>query len=629
MKQMLPFLFFIFQFQTYAVDAILATLQKNLIANCLELETSAQEFVETVQSTNSHWEKMEASFFKARLAFKKVELFVTYLDHEFVNDYINGAPLPKIERKVPELTVLNPKGFQIIEEELIGRNRARVLNLSHSLLKRLHELNNRLHVLTLNHRQVFETMRISLIRLASLGITGFDTPSGLNTMAESKVSLEAIKAVSDLYVPMLTRVLRSEIDSIFISASHFFQVNDFEKFDRFQFIKNVVNPLYKMILVAQKALFIEMRDMASKTPHAINYEATNIFANDFLNADYYVNYANSGNKNAKITLGKNLFFDPIISQNNSRACASCHSPAKGFADGLPKSIATDNTGFLKRNAPGLINSVYATSFFWDNRANSPEAQIDHVIFNEGEFNTDYTNIIEKLSQSNEYRLLFAEAFPTINTINRYTIVGSISAYIQSLRSYNSEFDQLIRGEIKSERADTIEKGFNLFTGKAACATCHFIPTFSGLVPPNFTETETEVLGVPNTANKASAVLDEDLGRYANGKPTEKATFYKHSFKTPTIRNIALTTPYMHNGVFKTLPELMAFYNEGGGHGWGIAPENTTLPEDELNLTADEIKQIIVFMQSLTDTTGMTGPPSTLPRIDNNEVLNKRIVGGLY
>lgn len=612
---------------TYAIDTPLDIIRQNLIKDCGTLSDKVESFEQNVKAQN--WDHIERSFFESRNAFKKVELFMAFLDHEFTNDYINGAPLKKLERKTPDLVILEPKGFQIIEEEIMAKNYESVSKLVPQLNERIKEFNARLKYLTLSHRMVFEIIRTGIIRLASLGITGFDTPSGLNTQRECEIAFQALQQTAGYYTALLSPELKDDIETIFLNGLEYFKVKDFDQFNHFQFIQKALNPAYKMALVAQKSLFIETRDMATTFNYSYNYEATNIFDDNFLNASFFVNYASSGNQDKKLELGKMLFYDPILSKNNQRACASCHHPSKGFTDGLPTPLAFDNKGVLTRNAPGLINAVYSTRFFWDTRADNPESQIEHVIFNTKEFNTNYDEIVAKLSQSEAYRALFKDAFPEVNAINRYTIVGSIGSFIQSLRSFNSDFDKLMRSEATISNREDIEKGFNLFTGKAACATCHFIPSFSGLVPPNFTETETEVLGIPNVNDKKKAVLDEDLGRYRNKRPREKAEFYRFSFKTPTVRNIALTAPYMHNGVFPTLKEVVEFYNEGGGHGWGIAPENTTLPEDELNLTSDEIKQLVIFMEALTDTTGMTSKPNQLPRIGNNETLNNRQIGGLY
>ena len=139
-------------------------------------------------------------------------------------------------------------------------------------------------------------------------------------------------------------------------------------------------------------------------------------------------------------------------------------------------------------------------------------------------------------------------------------------------------------------------GFNLFMGKAACATCHFPPAFNGTVPPKYMETEFENLGVPKNNSFEHPALDEDPGQYFPYEVEEKRSF----FKTSTVRNIQLTGPYMHNGVYETLEEVMDFYNVGGGQGMGLEVPYQTLPSDSLKLSDQESKAIIAFMQTLTD-----------------------------
>jgi cytochrome c peroxidase len=204
----------------------------------------------------------------------------------------------------------------------------------------------------------------------------------------------------------------------------------------------------------------------------------------------------------------------------------------------------------------------------------------------------------------------------------------MEAYVGSLHSFDSPFDRYLRGE--GEEIDpAVKRGFNLFMGKAVCGTCHFAPVFNGTVPPRFVDTESEVLGVPMTADTPRAELDPDLGRIANGKPAEAAPFFRHSFKTPTVRNIALTAPYMHNGVYETLEEVMHFYNIGGGAGLGIELENQTLPFDHLGLNEQETQDIIAFMEALTDTAGMTAVPARLPAFPEGSPLQHRVIGGKY
>ncbi len=583
------------------------------------------EKLDAVSSTGN-WSEIESRFFAARIAYKQVETLFEYYDRQFVKDHINGAPLLKIERKAPELNVLAPSGFQIAEEELMARNRDHFQVLTSKLHSRIKEFSPRVHKTYLTDRMVFEAFREEIIRLAALGITGFDTPSSENTISECKTVLGSLKNMAEVYYPFIQdNQLKQKIIGIFKQAEGAFDGVSFDSFNRFQFIKNFVNPIYEIMLEIQQSLFIETRDLGATVEHSVNYTATNIFDTDFLNYKFFSKYSNSGIEDDKIALGKILFFDPVLSHNNQRACASCHHPEKAFTDGVKTSLAFNGEEHILRNSPGLINSIYNTRFFWDARATTPEEQIEHVIFNEKEFNTNYNEIISKLKQSEEYTELYNTAFPEVKTISKFTTIASISAYVQSLRSFNSKFDQMIKTDLTDKR---IEEGFNIFTGKAACATCHFIPTFAGNVPPLYSDTETEVLGIPDVNNQETAKLDTDRGRYKNGRPKEQANFNKHAFKTPTLRNIALTAPYMHNGVFNTLEEVVDFYDVGGGHGWGIAPENTTLPADSLHLTDAEKTALILFMESLTDTTGMSSVPYQLPKLQA-EGMNDRKIGGVY
>ncbi|MGE8244048.1 MAG: cytochrome-c peroxidase, partial [Sphingobacterium sp.] len=138
-------------------------------------------------------------------------------------------------------------------------------------------------------------------------------------------------------------------------------------------------------------------------------------------------------------------------------------------------------------------------------------------------------------------------------------------------------------------------GFNLFVGKAKCATCHFVPLFNGTVPPEYAKTESEVLGV--ATDYRNKQLDPDRGR---GRYHETVAQLQYSFKTPTVRNSSKTAPYMHNGGYVTLEQVMDFYNKGGGQQFGFKLDNQTLPTDTLGLTAKETAKIIAFLKTLDD-----------------------------
>jgi cytochrome c peroxidase len=200
-----------------------------------------------------------------------------------------------------------------------------------------------------------------------------------------------------------------------------------------------------------------------------------------------------------------------------------------------------------------------------------------------------------LDKDSTYKHLFKKAFPKApRAVNDYNLRNAIGSYIRSLTSLNSSFDQHIRGNTNKLTASEVN-GFNLFMGKAKCATCHFMPLFNGTVPPDFRTIETEVIGVPALAGKKG--IDSDKGKYE----LRKLPLYKYAFRTPTVRNIALTAPYMHNGVFKTLEQVVDFYNKGGGLSAGADLPNLTLPFDKLNLTLAEEKDVVAFLKTLTDT----------------------------
>ena len=181
---------------------------------------------------------------------------------------------------------------------------------------------------------------------------------------------------------------------------------------------------------------------------------------------------------------------------------------------------------------------------------------------------------------------------------------ALAAYLRSLQALDSRFDRATRGDTALLTSNE-RRGFTLFMGKARCGTCHFAPLFNGATPPTFTEAEPEVIGTPAgpLGTRGGRRIDPDAGRFA----VDRVGLHRFAFKTPTLRNIALTAPYMHNGVFRTLEEVLDFYDGGGGAGRGIATPQQTLPSDSLHLSREEKQDIIAFLGSLTDTVGTTRP----------------------
>mgnify|MGYP003342796513 CR=1 FL=1 len=204
-----------------------------------------------------------------------------------------------------------------------------------------------------------------------------------------------------------------------------------------------------------------------------------------------------------------------------------------------------------------------------------------------------------------------------------SIENAISEYERTLVSLDSKFDRNIRGDENSFTNDE-KKGFNVFMSKGRCATCHYLPLFSGVVPPYYTRSEFEIIGTTSTADLKHPELDPDKGR-GGLYGTE---IFMHAFKTPSLRNIALTAPYMHNGAFENLKQVIDFYNKGGGNGLGLHVANQTLSPDSLHLSDKEINSLISFLNTLTDTSGMTAKPVHLPAMGDQHQ-NSRKTGGEY
>lgn len=286
---------------------------------------------------------------------------------------------------------------------------------------------------------------------------------------------------------------------------------------------------------------------------------------------------------AKVELGKMLFFDPRLSGNNHWACATCHNPALAFGDGLPTSLGFGDEKPLGRHASTLYNVAYNQHQLWDGRAASLEEQAMMPIENPREMNSRPEELIKKLSAIPGYRSRFLEVFGEEPTIDN--MAKAIATFVRTITSKNSRFDRYVMGEKDAITAQE-KRGLILFLSKAACTRCH-----NG---PNFTDDHFHNLALPQVGP-----LREDLGRYMVTQREKD----KRAFKTPTLRNIDLTAPYMHNGVFETLEEVMDFYNQGGGE--DALKSEHIFP---LHLTEEEQTDVIAFLHSLRGDLQLVVPP---------------------
>jgi cytochrome c peroxidase len=530
---------------------------------------------------------------ETRVSYKRIEFYLSFHYPEYVNEHINGAPLLHIEKSGTSPVVLTPEGLQVLDELVFSdeavAEKAQISALAKKLVSNYKLLFDSLTAKNTAKGNI-SAMRLQLVRIYSLGLTGFDTPGSLNAIAEAKASLQGMRV---FFIENYSS--HNDITALLDGAIAYLDKSDsFETLDRLEIFRKYIDPLYKKLGEIEPGGEPEF----IKQTTAWNADSQSIFGNDFLNP-YFFTDLKEGEDNAQLReLGATLFYDTAISGDGKMNCASCHEPGKAFADGIPKSLSNIQGKTVLRNAPTLVNAVYADRFFYDLRAFTLEQQAEHVIFNPDEFNTAYSAILKKLSESPKYAAQFKEVFGK-GPVTREKFSKALASYVLSLRSFNSAFDKYIRGE-SDELSQDVKNGFNLFMGKANCATCHFVPTFAGLVPPLYSENESEILGVLADPKAKQPKLDSDEGRWSNTILSEYAWIYEKSFKTNTVRNAGLTAPYFHNGAYTTLEEVIDFYNNGGGGGVGLNVSNQTLSADPLNLTAKEKQELISFINSLND-----------------------------
>lgn len=540
-------------------------------------------------------EQLKIQLVKTRLSYKKLEFLLEYFYPEYVEEHINGAPLLHIETFDTNPMVIPPEGLQVLDEMIFAddfnENAKEIALLSLQLQTQVGFLMADFEKRILRSEELLNAARLEIIRIVSMGITGFDTPGSLNGLEEVAVSLKSMQTYLEPLLQDSKEPIHDEVLELLEKGQISVSNSTFDDFDRLRFIKDVADPLYEKLTKIAHYSYPQNKS-------GWNPQSKSIFGNDVLDPYFYSQLSAEEDSEELQNLGKKIFHDPLISGNAQMSCATCHNPEKAFTDGQKRSLSSVEGKTVERNAPTLLNAVYSDRYFYDLRAYTLEQQAQHVIFNPDEFNTANAEILEKLNSNKEYKKAFKETFGS-KKVDEEQFASALASYVLSLRSFNSPFDKYVRNET-AKLPEEAKRGFNLFMGKAACGTCHFAPTFSGLVPPNFIKNETEILGVLAEANDDQ--LDGDLGRIDNKIHSEKAWIYERSFKTSTVRNVELTSPYFHNGEFASLQDVMDFYNHGGGAGIGLDVKNQTLAPDSLGLTQGEITDIIAFMKSLTDTT---------------------------
>jgi len=530
---------------------------------------------------------IQTQFLEAHQSYKRVEMLSEYYSPA-VSKSINGPAIPEFEES--DNVTVPPEGFQVIEELVFPKydrkSKEELIQQLGILSANLIRLKKVSHSNELTDAHVFDAMRVEVYRIITLGITGFDSPVAFNSLPEAETSLGTIEKYYRVYSQNKSVSNAKAVYAILGKGKKYLKENNnFNAFDRAYFIKEIANPLSKELHKTQ----IELKISFMKEQRGLKATAQTLFDKEAFDAEAFSGFPDYKTTPEKIALGKKLFNDPVLSGNNTRSCSSCHHSEKAFTDGIERAVSLDGKSMIQRNTPTLNNIAFQRVFFADSRVSYLEDQAIAVIRNENEMHGSLEKSALEIQKKEEYVSQFRKAFPQ-GKIDEFAIKNALASYIRSLSHYDSKFDDYMTN--KTTFTADEKAGFNLFAGKAKCATCHFIPLTNGTVPPNFDKSESEVLGVPNKEKK----LDGDLGKFV----ITQAAIHKFSFKTPTIRNIEHTAPYMHNGVYKTLEEVIDFYNDGGGLGLGFEVPNQTLPEDKLNLSVKEKKQLIAFMKTLTD-----------------------------
>lgn len=549
----------------------------------------------------------QTSFRRARTAYKTVEALAEYYSPGTARA-LNGPVLDRAEEEAPSV-IIRPTGFQVIEEVLFPSPDTswRTVVTAQTRIARVNV--KRLRLLATETEptdgHIFEAARLELARITTLGLAGFDAPLSGDAAHEGAAAVRGVRRAISPYAGTVPNAKRGVWDSAstrLLRAAEYLDAHpDFERLDRLEFIVAYANPASRALDSLRATLGIELPIGRSAWVH----NAPTLFDHGAFDASAFAPAYAPKPTTELVDLGRDLFFDPALSGDSRRACASCHRPSLAFTDGLPRRAALSGAHDAGRNTPTVINVGLQPGSFYDQRTAYLEDQITDVMGNAEEMGHSVDGAAVRLKRNGgPYVARFERAFGVAgdSALSAARLRMALAAYLRSLQALDSRFDRAIRGDTTA-LSSAERRGFTLFMGKARCATCHFVPLFNGVTPPMYTESEPEVIGTPasRVSTRDASHIDPDVGRFH----VDRVELHRFAFKTPTLRNVALTAPYMHNGVFQTLDEVIDFYNGGGGAGRGIATPQQTLPADSLHLSTTEKHDLVEFLRALTDTAGTT------------------------
>lgn len=578
-------------------------------------------------------EKIKEQINIVRTSLKQMDFWFRYLEPTSYKK-ING-PLPvewetevfeKFEKPYRRQGAGLTLAAMYVEEDLVLKDSIfNLINSSIQATKIYSEDSITIHLKNFDH--FYLCNRLFLLNLAAIYTTGFECPDQDRIIPELRTMMtNAYSTYLSFNESFPENALTQNYLDLYKEAISFTnkQPGEYLQFDHFTFIKEYVNPLFGLNQQLIRSYKVVTK---SYVDYSLNKNATSIFSKSLYkgqNAKGIFLRVYDEKVLAEIDkLGKLLFYDPILSGNNLRSCASCHKPEQFFTDTLTAtSLQFDGKSLLPRNSPSLINASYNHLIMADGQHFSLQDQTKAVITNPLELACAEKDILKKILSCSEYKTAFEQLLkytPQQPKISMDHISSAITMYYSKFSKHDAPFDKAINEN--KDLSATAKNGFNIFMGKAQCATCHFAPQFNGVKPP-YVGSEFEVLGVPK--DSSFKYLSDDKGRFLVNPAVETLS----AFRTGTLRNAEKTKPYMHNGVFKDLNEVIDFYDAGGGAGRGLNVPNQTLSSDSLHLSKDEKSDLLAFMKSLTETVEFEKAPEQLPK-SKIKHLNKRKVGGEY
>lgn len=584
-------------------------------------------------NNNQSKASIKQQIWNCRLKMKGLDFWFRYLEPN-VYRKING-PLPvewenEVFEKFEPPYKREGAGLSLAEQYLDEKNirkdsLATLIELSIDALNtfRADSITSQLN----SYHHFFLANRLFLLNLAAVYTTGFECPDTNHIIPELRVLLKDVKDIYGTFDETFTSTpLSKDYLTLYDHTLSFVnnQPDQFSSFDHFAWIKDYVNPLFRM-----NQQFIRSYSVVTKNynDYTLNNDCNSIFDKSLYspqNSKGIFSLLDDEKVLSEIKqVGKLLFYDPILSANNARSCASCHKPTEYFTDtAVNTAFQFNRVDHLPRNTPSLINVGFNHLIMLDGKHISLQDQAKDVMHNSIEMNGSEQDLVKKVLSCKEYKDAFKKFLrytPEEKEVTLSHIVSAITFYYTDFSNYAAPFDDAMNN--RQPVSPNAKKGFNLFMSKAQCGTCHFLPIFNGVKPP-YIGSEFEVIGVPE--DSLYHKLSDDKGRY-NVNPAPETL---HAFRTSTIRNASFTKPYMHNGVFHSLDQVIELYDAGGGAGKKLAVSNQTLATDSLKLSKEEKAELIAFIQSLNEKIVFEQPPTKLPSSSNKE-LNQRKVGGEY